>query len=112
MTMGLTIKTIRQCEGISQVAFAKKLGISKRTLCDVEKDRVAVSLARAIRWAKILGYSEQQFAELSLQQQINLAGLDKFSVSLSVTEKRRGRDARKTASRKTPRPKADARKSA
>jgi hypothetical protein len=30
---------MRQAEGMSQVDFAKKLGISKRQLCDIEKRR-------------------------------------------------------------------------
>ncbi len=45
-------------EEMSQVEFAKQLGISRSHLCDIEKGRKSVSVARAARFAKILGYGE------------------------------------------------------
>jgi len=60
-----------QAEEMSQVEFAKKLGISKQHLCDIEKGRKFVSPARAAKFAKILGHSERSFDALALQDVVN-----------------------------------------
>jgi len=69
------IESIRLGEEMSQVEFAKKLGISRSHLCDIEKGRKMVSPTRATRFAKILGYSSKSFIELALQDQIKGTGL-------------------------------------
>ena len=83
LTFGKAIRCIRQCDEMSQVEFAKKLGLSKSHLCDIEQDRKTVSPERAARFAKILGYSREQFVCLSLQALIDKAGLS-MTVSLSA----------------------------
>ena len=75
LTFGRLLCAIRMGEGISQVDFAKKLRISKAQLCDIEKDRRAVSPLRATNWAKKLGYSPEQFLELALQTSLNKDGI-------------------------------------
>ena len=75
LTLGGLLESIRLGEEMSQVAFAKKLGISPSHLCDIEKGRKTVSPERAARLAKSLGRSEQQFVRLALQQLVNEAGL-------------------------------------
>jgi len=67
LTLGKMVRCIRECDEISLPDFAKKLGISKSHLCDIEQDRKSVSPDRAARFAKILGYSREQFVQLSLQ---------------------------------------------
>ena len=69
------LAAIRECEEMSHVEFAAKLGISRSYLCDIEKGRRAVSLHRAIEFAETLGYSKNQFARLALQRQVTEAGL-------------------------------------
>ncbi len=69
------LESVRLGEDMSHTEFAKKLGISRSHLCDIEKGRKSVSLTRAIEFAEILGYSKDQFARLALQTQINEAGL-------------------------------------
>ena len=81
LTLAGLIEAIRIGDEISQVDFAKTLGISKSHLCDIEKGRKAVSLARAIEFAEKLGYSKDQFARLALQALVDEAGL-KYEVSL------------------------------
>ena len=71
LTFGKMIRSIRLCDEISLPDFAKKLGLSKSHLCDIEQDRKNVSPDRAARWAKILGYSEHLFVQLSLQGMID-----------------------------------------
>jgi transcriptional regulator with XRE-family HTH domain len=75
LTFGRMIAAIRLGDEISQTAFARKLGISRQNLCDIEKSRTSVSPARAARWAKLLGYSEHQFVALALQAMVDDAGL-------------------------------------
>jgi len=71
LTFGKMLWSIRKCDEISQSQFAKKLGISKSHLCDIEQDRKNVSPERAARWAKLLGYSEHLFVQLSLQGMVD-----------------------------------------
>ena len=75
LRFGQMLRAIRQGEKMSQVNFAAELGISKSHLCDIEKGRKTVSPARAAEFARKLGYSEKQFVRLSLQDQLEEAGL-------------------------------------
>lgn len=83
LTLGSLLSTIRECDELSQAALAKRLGISKSHLCDIEKGRKSVSPERAARFARELGYSEEQFVRLALQQLVEVAGL-KFQVVLTL----------------------------
>jgi transcriptional regulator with XRE-family HTH domain len=71
LTLGKLILAIRKCENLTQVEFAKKLGCSKQHLCDVEHDRKNISPRMAANYAKTLGYSQEQFVRLALQNIIN-----------------------------------------
>ena len=70
LSFGSFIEAIREGEGESQVEFAKRLKISRSHLCDIEKGRKSVSAARAVEFAKTLGYSEVQFVRLVLQDEL------------------------------------------
>ena len=83
LTFGGLIEAMSQAEEMSQVEFAKKLGISKQHLCDIEKGRKFVSPERAARFARILGHSEQSFVALALQDIVNQGGL-KLKVSVEA----------------------------
>jgi transcriptional regulator with XRE-family HTH domain len=76
LTLGGVMEAIRLGEDMTQPAFAKNLGISKANLNDIEKGRKLVSPARAARFAKLLGYSERQFIQLSLQALLDKEGID------------------------------------
>jgi transcriptional regulator with XRE-family HTH domain len=56
LTLGRLLEAIRLGDDISQAAFARKLGISRSHLCDIEHGRKSVSLPRALKFAKTLGY--------------------------------------------------------
>ena len=75
LSLGSLIESIRLADEIPQMVFAKKLGISASHLCDIEKQRKIVSPHRAAKFAKILGYSQEQFVRLSLQEMLNQAGI-------------------------------------
>lgn len=75
LSLGGLLESIRLGEEMSQTAFAKKLGISASHLCDIEKGRKVVSPERAVRFAKVLGRSPEQFVRLSLQELVDEAGV-------------------------------------
>jgi transcriptional regulator with XRE-family HTH domain len=76
LTFGSFILAIRQGEELSQVKFAKLLGVSKQILCDIEHGRRTISPKKAAEYAEILGYSKKQFVRLCLQDMIDRAQLD------------------------------------
>lgn len=84
LTFGKILSSIRKCDELSLSAFAAKLGVSRANLCDIEKGRRGVSVARAAKWAKLLGHSESQLVRYALQAELNEAGL-KFRVELQPT---------------------------
>ena len=75
LTFGEHLAAIRQGEEMTLEAFARKLGISRQHLCDIEKGRRKISLHRASKWAHTLGYSETLMVQLALQHMIEEAGL-------------------------------------
>ena len=75
LTMASLLLTLRECDEVSQTKFAKKLGISKQTLCDIEKSRKAVSPARAARFASKLGFPPELFIKIALQEELKNEGL-------------------------------------
>lgn len=75
LTFGRLLASIREGEAMSQVDFAKALGVSRSHLCDIEKERKSVGPARAARFAKLLGYPPETFVRLALQAQVEEAGL-------------------------------------
>ncbi len=68
---------IRTTLDLSQVAMAKKLGISKAALCEIEKGRTLVSPQSATRYAKKAGFSETVALEACLQDQLRKANIKK-----------------------------------
>jgi len=83
VTLGGMISSLRMCDEISQSEFARRLGVSRSHLCDVEKGRKLVSPERAAAWAKILGFPSTVFVKLVLQEQLDRAGV-KMSVQVEA----------------------------
>jgi transcriptional regulator with XRE-family HTH domain len=83
LTLSSAIESIRKSEGLSQAECAKKLGVSKSHLCDVEKGRKVVSPERAAKWAKMLGYPESVLVRLAIQGGLDAAGL-KYKVEIEA----------------------------
>ncbi len=83
LTFAEALTSVRLGEEMSQAAFARKLGISRANLCDIEKRRKHVSPERAARFARLLGYSEEFWVMLALQDQVDAAGL-KMKVSVTA----------------------------
>ena len=74
-SVGKALQAIRMADEITLTAFAKKLGISKQTLYDVETERTLVSPHRAARFAKKLGHSVKVFVRLALEDLLKKEGL-------------------------------------
>ncbi len=83
LTLGRAIESIRKSQDLSQDECAKKLGVSKPHLCDVEKSRKTVSPERAARWARTLGYPESVLVRLAIQDELDAAGL-KYKVEIEA----------------------------
>jgi transcriptional regulator with XRE-family HTH domain len=83
MSFARLIESTRLAEEMSMTAFAERLGISVSHLNDIEKGRKFVSPERAADFAKTLGYSNEQYIRLALQDQLSRANL-KFVVSLDA----------------------------
>ena len=73
MTFGMAVEALRISANISQVGFAKKLGISRAQLCDIEKGRRPATIERAVKIAKALGQPTEFFVKLALQSQLDEA---------------------------------------
>ena len=83
LTLGRAIESIRKGQELSQDECAKKLGVSKSHLCDVEKGRKTVSPERAAKWARALGYPESVLVRLAIQGGLDAAGL-KYKVQIEA----------------------------
>lgn len=75
-SLGKSLQALRLADEITLTAFAKKLGVSKQTLYDVESGRTLVSPQRASRFAKKLGHSEKVFIRLALEDLLRKEGLN------------------------------------
>lgn len=84
LTLGLLLRSLRLADGHTLEEFAVLLKISRSHLLDIEKQRKAVSPARAAQFAKALGHSKKQFMELALQDLLEREGVPgKVTVDLA-----------------------------
>ncbi len=70
LTFGRALWAHRKCEEMSQIDFAKMLGISSQSLCDIEKGRRIPSVRRASKIAKQLGEPEKTWIRLVFQDML------------------------------------------
>lgn len=83
LTFGEALAAIRNCADMTQTELARRAGVRRSTICDLEKGRRLPSPELAARYAKILRHSEKQFIRLALQDQLRKAGI-KYQVSLEA----------------------------
>jgi DNA-binding XRE family transcriptional regulator len=76
-TFATFMRGVRTTLDLTQVEMAKKLGISKAALCEIEKGRTLVSPQSAVRYAKKAGFSETVALEACLQDQLRKAKIKK-----------------------------------
>ena len=82
LTFARLLKSHREGEDLSQVEMAKRLGISRQSLNDLESGRKIPSIRRAINIAKTIGLLEDLMVQLVLQDQVN-----KENIKMRVTVK-------------------------
>ncbi len=85
MSFACMLRSIRECDEVSQAELARRLGISRAHICDIEKGRNFLGPERAANFAKVLGYSPEQFVRLALQDQVYAAGL-RMTVKVEAAE--------------------------
>ena len=70
ISFGDALEAVRDNLGITKVAMAERLGISKSNYGNVINGVDAVSIKRAGEWAKTLGHSEKLFVRLAIQDML------------------------------------------
>jgi len=75
LTFGRMLASIRQADEIAQADLARRMGISRARLCDLENGRRTVTVERAAQFARILGYSVNQFVAVAVEDQLRKAGM-------------------------------------
>ncbi len=70
LTFGDLLRLQRDDEDLTQVQYAKKLGISRQKICDFEKGRRLPSPKLAEKWAKKLGHPPEVWVQVVLQDQL------------------------------------------
>jgi DNA-binding XRE family transcriptional regulator len=76
LTFAMHMRAVRARLDMSQVAMAKLLGMSKSTLCDIEKGRQLVSPSLAAKIARKCKDPVKVAVVLSLRDQLRKAKLD------------------------------------
>ena len=71
ITFGTFLRAARTSLNLTQAEIGKKLGISKSSICDIEKNRQLVSPGLALKIAKKAQLSEKPAVKLCLQDQLN-----------------------------------------
>lgn len=74
-SLGQLVRSLRECDEISQVALAEKLGVSRQFLSDVEHDRKAVGVDFAKKLSKSMGYPIETFLQPLINAQLKRAGI-------------------------------------
>jgi transcriptional regulator with XRE-family HTH domain len=81
--MGAALAGLRDLHDLTQVELARRVGMSRQHICDIEKHRRFVSPAKAAEIAKRLGHPEAYFVKLALQDIVNHDGL-KYKVNVEA----------------------------
>lgn len=83
MTFGTFLTGARNSMGISQAELARKLKVSRSMICDIEKGRVLVSPALAVKIARLAGFPEKFAVKYCLQDQLTKAKI-KMNVNVEA----------------------------
>ena len=70
LTFGRFVVAERMREGLTQAELARRIGMSRAKLCDIEKSRQLVSVALAAKIAKKAKWSPEVAIEACLQDQV------------------------------------------
>ena len=73
LTFGMFLRSARTSLGLSQAEMARTLGMSRGTLCDIEKGRQLVSIQLAKKIARKAGFSETVAIKACIEDQLTKA---------------------------------------
>jgi transcriptional regulator with XRE-family HTH domain len=76
-SFGKFIRDIRECDEISQTELAKRMKLSRQFINAVERDKANVSLQMVIKIAHALGYPQEAFIEIFLNDMLRKSGIEK-----------------------------------
>ena len=76
MTFGSLVRSLRLSDEITQVELAKRVGVSKQFLSDVEHDRKDVGISFAKKVSDALGYAVEPLIELLIREQLSKQNLN------------------------------------
>jgi DNA-binding XRE family transcriptional regulator len=76
LSLGQFLKAHRQGEELSQVEFAKLLGVSRQRMCDLEANRSNVSIKFCKELAAKLNLPPEWIVKIALQHQLDQAGVN------------------------------------
>ena len=82
-SLGRLVSALRMFEGLSQAELARKLGLRRGVVCDLEADRRVLMPAQASQIAKALGYDEEVIIGFAVEDWLAREGLA-FEVALSA----------------------------
>ena len=83
LTFGDMLSTLRKTDEVTQVELARKIGVSRGLICDIEKGRRTASIEQAIKIAKAMGYPEKVMIKYVLEDQLRDAKVN-FKVKLEA----------------------------
>ena len=75
LTFGEALVAVRDREGVTQAELARMAGVTRSTICDLEKGRTFPSPELAAKNARLSNHDEAQFVRLAFQDQVRKAGL-------------------------------------
>ena len=81
MSFGGLVRSLRLSDGITQVELAKRVGVSKQFLSDVEYNRKDVGISFAKKISEALEYSIEPLIELLIRDQLRRQHLN-YTVEL------------------------------
>jgi DNA-binding XRE family transcriptional regulator len=74
LSFALFMRVARNSLDLTQDEFAKKIGLSRANVCDIEKGRQLVSTQLALKVARKAGLPEKMALQACLQDQVRKAG--------------------------------------
>jgi predicted transcriptional regulator len=75
-TLGQLVRSLRECDELSQIHLAGKLGVSRQFLSDVEHDRKVVGVEFARKLSEAMGYPIETFLQPLINGQLKRAGIN------------------------------------
>ena len=76
LTFGWALWSHRKCEDMTQEEFARLLGITPASLCDLERGRRIPSVKRAAGNARSIGMPKKTWVKLAIQVMLRAADLE------------------------------------